>query len=89
VDETELYTRFRSEFEALKDKRITIETTALSAWVFVSQVQLALRHPKNTGPSTKIARALAEKIIEQVAPPGTALREVAERGWNPNYDEPF
>jgi hypothetical protein len=81
-----LFERFGEEFKALKGKPFILETTALHAWLIMAQLQLALRHPQNKGPSSNMVREICNKIIEVVAPPGTALREVADRGWDTKYD---
>lgn len=39
--------------------------------------------------SLAVAKQVAEDIIETLAPPGSTLRIVADRGWNPKYDENF
>lgn len=86
VDDPELKKRFGAELEALKDRPFRLETDAITAWSLMSQLQLALRHPKNTGPTADMARKTAQKIIDILAPPGTALRQVAEMGWDKKYD---
>ena len=85
-EETELLRRFTEEFKLLQGVPFLLETTALHAWALMSHLQLALRHPKNIGPTSQIARQVADRIIETLAPPGSALRTVAERGWNPHFD---
>ncbi len=81
-----LLARFTEEFKGLVDKPFILETTAVHAWALMSHLQLALRHPQNVGATSKIAREVAERIIDTLAPRGSALRSVAERGWNPDYD---
>lgn len=88
VQEQELLrARFAIELEALGFlPPIQLEMDAAHAWILIGQLQLALRHPGNRGPSAKLARAIVEGLAEIVAPSG-ALREVYERGWNPAHDE--
>lgn len=86
VNDPDLKRRFGIELEALKDQPFILQTDAVTAWSLMSQLQLALRHPKNTGPTADMARKTARKIIDTLAPPGTALREVAEMGWDRKYD---
>lgn len=86
ADDPELKRRFGEELAALKDVPFTLQTDAITAWSLMSQLQLALRHPENTGPTADMARDTAQKMIEVLAPPGTALREVAEMGWDKDYD---
>jgi hypothetical protein len=85
-EEQALFKRFSDEFKALEGKPFILETTAVHAWAIMTHIQLALRHPKNKGPTAAMAKEIAQKMIEVLAPPGTALREVADRGWNPKYD---
>lgn len=66
---------------------LELEVTPLQAWLLLSQLQLALRHPANAGVGADFARALAQVLIEYCAPT-PALQEMARRGWDPNYDEP-
>lgn len=80
-EDKELFARFREEFKGLEGKPFLLETTALHAWAIMCHLQLALRHPENKGPMSEIARQVAEAIINTIAPPRSALREVAKRGW--------
>lgn len=82
----EAYKCFSAEFQALEGRPFLLETDAVTAWAIMAQIQLALRHPQNKGGTAKIARKVAKDIIDTLAPPGTALREVADRGWDPKYD---
>lgn len=86
MDEKQLFEQFTEEFKLLEGVPFVLDTTAMHAWAIMSHLQLALRHPKNNGPTAEIARQVANQIIETLAPPGSALREVAERGWNPHFD---
>lgn len=52
------------------------------------QIQLALRHPENIGPSSKIARQVALHIQELICPdPGSAFATMIELGWHPEIEE--
>jgi hypothetical protein len=62
---------------------VRLELGALEAVAIVGQVQLALRHPRNRGESTKIARAFIEQIRRQV-PEG--LQRNIDAGFNPEMD---
>jgi hypothetical protein len=52
-----LYPAFQLEFLALTRRldRATIVVSPLDAWAALSQLQLASRHPANTGPTAAIA----------------------------------
>ena len=82
-----LFDRFSEEFPGEMDNQpVIIESDALTMWCVASSIQLACRHPKNTGPTAHIAEVFARKIFDQIATT-PALKEVAEKGWNPDFDE--
>ena len=84
----ELRTQFTLDFGQLLEKKvIELKLSPLDAWVAVSHIQLALRHPKNLGPSSTIARSVAERLIAAVATT-PALREIANLGFDADYDVP-
>jgi len=56
----------------------------------VGALQLALRHPANTGPSSKVVRELIAGIIERVEQEGyLATAEMLRLGDNPENDESY
>lgn len=65
---------------------IDITLTKFQAWVLMAQLQLALRHSDNVGPTSEIAKSLALMLQTAVTSGSQVLYEVAERGWNPEYD---
>lgn len=85
--DAELKKKFAEQYKALVGRPFLLETNCETAWTLIAQVQLALRHPDNKGPSAFHARNVIQQMIETLCPEGTALREVAERGWNPAYDK--
>jgi hypothetical protein len=89
LDDAELEAQFQAEFDALyaRMERFHLDLSPLDAWVLLSQIQLALRHPGNQGESARIARGIAKRLQCIVAPHG-ALAIIAERGWDSNYDVP-
>jgi len=84
-----LEAQFSAEFAALYHNRRTIalHIRLVDAWILLSQLQLALRHSENTGPSAERARHIAKQLQAIVAPSG-ALAIVAERGWDAQHDVP-
>ncbi len=53
----------------------------------IGNLQLALRHPGNHGPSADVARAMIDGLIEQMIGCGlTATAELARLGDDPAYD---
>lgn len=71
----------------LSDKHVaTVDFDLITASCIVAQLQLASRHPRNTGPSRQIAELFARELqarIVEVAPENTATLEM---GWNPDFD---
>ena len=59
MDDEELQRRFTEEFTQLVDdqRTLTLQMTPLEAWALLSNLQLALRHPANTGGTFEIARS--------------------------------
>jgi hypothetical protein len=88
-DDDQLEAQFIAEFAALAARvdTIRLSLTPLEAWALVCQLQLACRHPENTGPTRQMVEQIARRLQFIVAPSG-ALAVVAERGWNPQYDVP-
>ncbi len=86
LDDPVFKAQVTEELTALNGVPFVFATDALSAWAVMCQLQLALRHPENTGETSKTARDIAQGIIEQIAPEGTALRQLAEAGWDEKYD---
>jgi hypothetical protein len=88
TQENDLYKRFSEEFKTLcEDKQpVILELTKKQAWMLMCEVQLALRHPNNNGPSAKVSKEVAELLQEQIATT-PALAELARRGWETKYDE--
>ena len=86
--EIELFHRFRLELsELLADTRpVTVRISAVQAWGVLANLQLALKHPQNNGPTAEWARQVALALQEIVAPPGTARRELADKGWKDSLE---
>lgn len=82
----ELKKRWDKEItELMKGPGFVLQLNGIEGWILLGNLQLALRHPKNVGESSKIARELAKRIEGMVARSG-ALAEVARRGWDEGYD---
>ena len=86
MDDAYLFRQFSRDFAGLANRRpIVLRLTALQAWALLSQLQLALRHPANIGPTAETARRIAEGL-EAIVATTSALQEVARRGWDPAFD---
>lgn len=67
--------------------RLPVEMDLESAICIVGNLQLALRHPQNNGPSAKVARDTIDGIIRRMRESGlTAHAELARLGDDPGYD---
>lgn len=77
-----------AEFSHLMESKesITIQLSPIQLWAIFSNLQLALRHPNNNRSMSEIAYNTARQIQDIIAPRG-ALKDLAEMGWNPKYDE--
>jgi len=65
---------------------LQLELTALEAMTLLSQMQLALRHPANRGPSADLVRKIAQVLEQFLAKLGPATAEICRRGWEPEHD---
>jgi hypothetical protein len=92
--ESDLYARYIAEAQALAAGpalEITITPNhrlgsggTLQALSVIAQLQLASRHPENTGNTAGIARDFADWLILLLDPSPT-VAEVLQRGWNPDF----
>lgn len=84
----ELAAAFKADFRALADdpQPVHLELSKVNAWILAAQLQLALRHPKNTGPTALIGRQIVQRIHVAVATT-PALAAVAAKGWDPAQDQ--
>ena len=63
-------------------------------WAVIGQLQLALRHPANTGPTADLARQVAQALIDEVErraqweipEHAAALAELGRRGFDEAHD---
>ena len=59
---------------------------AFDAWCVFAQLQLALRHPGNTGAPATAARRAAERLQEDLVARHPALAALADAGWDRTQD---
>jgi hypothetical protein len=82
--------RMVEEAEAGKSEgvRLTVILAPESAIAVIASLQLALRHPGNSGTTARVARGLIGELIEQLRHAGLdAFADVAEMGNDPANDE--
>jgi hypothetical protein len=65
---------------------IEIMVPAEMLFAVLGNLQLALRHPGNKGPSTTIVRAFADLIQRALTDVNSDLGRVCERGWHSCFD---
>lgn len=82
----DIWEMFRNDFARLEDHPgVDMHLSAYQAWCVLGQLQLAHRHPENTGPSAQIAAGIARELESAVATT-PALARVAQQGWEANGD---
>jgi len=86
-NDIKLFERFQKDFnpEWMK-QHVKINSDFMTMWSVASSIQLACRHPQFTGPTAHEAQLFAEMIFDKIATTET-LKEVAEKGWDQNFDE--
>lgn len=83
IDEGKVFAAFDDLADA---PDVTLVLSQPILWVVLAQLQLALRHPKNTNVTADLARDFALRIQAIVAPPGSPLGDLAEAGWHGDGD---
>ena len=74
------------EFTAGCGDQVQLECNVSLLLTLIGQLQLALRHPRNVGPSSLDARNLVNKLIGQVEARSPELAEFLRRGDDPSHD---
>ncbi len=67
---------------------IQLELSPDQAFCLVATIQLALRHPGNRGPTSKVAEAIGRALQDGLAAQDAELGRLCERGWHPVFDVP-
>lgn len=73
------------DMRRLQHDHTMLNLTLPEAMILLAQVQLALRHPGNTGSSAAVATRLARRL-ERIVSLTPAIGEIARRGWDQNHD---
>jgi hypothetical protein len=86
-DEERLLAGMEGEAALAGDWKIQLELDLTSALALCANLQLALRHPLNAGPSSKIARQIIDDFYLGLKERGfTAHAEALQAGDDPSYD---
>lgn len=72
--------------DKLRNIPVVLEIDGFTAMILISQIQLALRHPRNDGPSSEIARELAIHMQSKITGIDASVDLALQMGWNPDYD---
>ena len=76
------------ELRALMDdpeRSVHLNMTRWQAYCLVAQVQLALRHPENTGASRPVVEGIAREL-EQLFSDRPLMADLLKRGWRKEFD---
>ena len=65
---------------------VEIATTPARLFILIGHMQLALRHPDNTGASADFAREMTNNLANMLCHYVPEAQELIEQGWNPAYD---
>lgn len=68
------------------DQPIEFVTSVPTAFMLLAQLQLALRHPGNTGMSAEVARDMARNLQAAIAVHVPEAVALMEEGWHPEFD---
>lgn len=76
------------DWQALKAvPPLMLQVRADQAFMLLAQLQLALRHPGNKGPSAFFARTLGATIQKHISVNAT-IEALCQKGWDPEFDIP-
>jgi hypothetical protein len=76
---------FLEAMRTIKD-RLDLQLSAIEANCLFANLQLALRHPANIGPSSVLTRRIASHLYEWLTYQAPALKGGLEAGWNEAHD---
>ena len=86
ADQEKLLTDAAREMEEAGEGTITIEYSIVQAMGLLGTLQLALRHPKNTGGTSRYMRELAMRLEAFLGACGPATSRLCRLGWDPTAD---
>lgn len=65
---------------------IEMVSTPARLFILIANIQLALRHPDNTGASAEIAKSIAGNMTDAICHHFPEARATIEQGWHTAYD---
>ena len=65
---------------------VNISTDGLTAFMLIAQLQLALRHPSNTGETADKVREIVVNLQNQLQTRSPDIKPILEKGWHPEFD---
>jgi hypothetical protein len=84
-----LFRRMMGELACAIQPVVQVDLEPKEALAIIGNLQLALRHPANTGPSATYARAMIAGMIQRLIDFGfPACAEVARQGVDPTFNAP-
>lgn len=79
--------RVLADLQRSTDQRCIIALDVAGAMSLISQIQLAARHPSNSGISAGVGRSIVEELVRRLAQLELdGLVEIARLGWHPEND---
>lgn len=87
--EEEINQHFESIKKALlQNRHITygVHVDIATLFLLIAQIQLALRHPANTGAAADETRALTIRLIDLIRKDQPEAAAVLDMGWEPSLD---
>ena len=65
---------------------VNISIDGLTAFMLIAQLQLALRHPSNTGETADKVREIVVNLQNQLQTRSPDLKPILDKGWHPEFD---
>jgi len=85
--EEELMAAATREMATSRDFALPVHLDIQTLMCLVGALQLALRHPGNTGPSSQVVRQVIDAIIDRLEVHGyRAVAHLMRLGYNPEHD---
>ena len=87
AEKRQILERALLKMKQIGNRPLVIKTDLGMASSIISQLQLAMRHPENTGITRQTVEKFTRDLIEQIDPDRGDLYELLMMGFNPDYDE--